>query len=84
MPVCSGVQVFDLRMLRMVSPIPFSPPHGPRPMFTRFFPQYTSTAVIGGASGRFRIYDLAGVEALPLAFFNVGLPGPVGCRDQAL
>ena len=50
-------------MLRMVAPIAFSAPHGPRPVFARFFPQYTSTAVIGGAAGGFRIF-LMPVDAL--------------------
>jgi hypothetical protein len=60
-------QVFDLRMLRLTTPITFSTPHGPGPVFTRFFPQYSSTVVLGGVTGRFQVQDITD-SAIPIYF----------------
>ena len=68
-----AVQVFDLRMLRLTTPITFSTPHGPGPVFTRFFPQYSSTVVIGGVTGRFQIQDITDA-GLPMYFAVRGAP----------
>jgi hypothetical protein len=58
------LQLFDLRMMRLIAPISFSSGHSAGPVFTRFMPQYTNTAVLGGASGRFRICDLSGTGSM--------------------
>ena len=55
-------------MMRLATPITFSKPHGPGPIFTRFFPQYSSSVVIGGVSGRFQIQDIIDSSIVPTYF----------------
>ncbi len=77
------VQVFDLRMMRMIPPTSYASTPGAGTVFTRFMPGMSNMAVVGTQAGSFRLSPIspAGGVGPSDVFFDVSYPR---CRSFLL